>query len=69
MYTHIYIYINLLQVTGWAHLEMLSNLTPDVFGALTVNGLVGTVLSDVLWAEAGKIEKLKNLKNQIQEIN
>ena len=35
-----------------AHLEMLDKLTPDVMGALTFNGLVGTVLSDVLWAEA-----------------
>lgn len=48
----IFVSVVFLQVTGWAHLEMLDKLTPDVMGALTFNGLVGTVLSDVLWAEA-----------------
>jgi len=41
----------LLQVRGWAHLEILAHLSPKVMGALTLNGLVGTVLSDLLWAQ------------------
>jgi hypothetical protein len=36
---------------GWAHLEILGNLNLETFGALTFNGLVGTVLSDLLWAK------------------
>lgn len=45
----IFIGVVLLRVTGWAHLELLSTLIsePGVIAALTLNGLFGTVLSDV----------------------
>jgi drug/metabolite transporter (DMT)-like permease len=48
----IFLAVVLLHVTGWAHLGLIHQLNADTMGALTVNGLVGTVLSDVLWAEA-----------------
>ena len=38
--------------TWQAHLDLLKTLSPDVMAALTINGLVGTVLSDLLWAQA-----------------
>ena len=40
---------------GWAHLEILGNLDLKTFGALTFNGLVGTVLSDLLWAKVSRV--------------
>ena len=36
---------------GRAHLELIRALSPRVTAALTFNGLVGTVLSDLLWAQ------------------
>jgi solute carrier family 35 protein F5 len=43
-----------LHCKGWANLELLDELVqrPRVLEALTVNGLLGTVLSDLLWAQA-----------------
>ena len=43
-----------LHSEGWTHLELVRQLwaQPRVVLALTVNGLVGTVLSDLVWAQA-----------------
>lgn len=43
-----------LKCKGWSNLELLQELMsrPHIFGALTINGLLGTVLSDLLWARA-----------------
>jgi len=48
----IFILVVCLGVQGWAHLELLHVLSPNIMAALTFNGLVGTVLSDLLWAQA-----------------
>jgi len=48
----IFVGVVFLGVNGWAHLELMHALSPNIMGALTFNGLVGTVLSDLLWAQA-----------------